>query len=36
VRTVKAVSGAMAVQIVYSSRQGSRDIEHLGPDHGDI
>ena len=29
-RTVKTTSGATAVQIVYSSRRGSRDIEHLG------
>jgi Pentapeptide repeats (8 copies) len=26
-------SGATAVQIVYSSRRGSREIEHLGPAH---
>ncbi|MBS2966339.1 IS1634 family transposase [Actinocrinis puniceicyclus] len=30
VRTVKTASGARAVQIVRSSRRGSRDIEHLG------
>jgi hypothetical protein len=30
VRTVKTSSGATAVQIVYSSHRGSRDIEHLG------
>ena len=30
VRTVKTASGATAVQIVYSSHRGSRDIEHLG------
>ena len=30
VRTVKTVSGARAVQIVHSSRRGSRDIEHIG------
>ena len=30
VRTVKTASGATAVQIVYSSRRGSRKIEHLG------
>jgi hypothetical protein len=30
VRTVKTASGATAVQIVYSSRRGSRDIEHIG------
>src|SRR6266702_8605690 len=33
VRTVKSTSGATAVQIVYSSRRGSRDIEHLGSAH---
>jgi Transposase DDE domain len=33
VRTVKTSSGAMAVQIVYSSRRGSREIEHLGSAH---
>jgi hypothetical protein len=27
--------GATAVQIVYSSRRGSRDIEHLGSAHDD-
>jgi hypothetical protein len=32
-RTVKTTSGATAVQIVHSSRQGSRDIEHLGSAH---
>lgn len=30
VRTVKTASGATGVQIVYSSRRGSRDIEHVG------
>jgi hypothetical protein len=30
VRTVKTSSGAIAVQIVWSSRRGSRSIEHLG------
>ena len=35
VRTVKTASGATAVQIVYSSRRGSRDIEHLGSAHDD-
>jgi hypothetical protein len=35
VRTVKTASGATAVQIVYSSRRGSRDIEHIGPAHDD-
>jgi Transposase DDE domain len=34
VRTVKTSSGATAVQIVYSSRRGSREIEHLGSAHG--
>jgi hypothetical protein len=29
-RTVKTASGATAVQIVYSSHRGSRDIEHIG------
>lgn len=33
VRTVKTASGATAVQIVWSSRQGSRSIEHLGSAH---
>ena len=32
-RTVKTASGATAVQIVYSSKRGSRDIEHLGSAH---
>jgi hypothetical protein len=32
-RTVKTSSGATAVQIVHSSRRGSRDIEHLGSVH---
>ena len=32
-RTVKTASGARAVQIVYSSRRGSRDIEHIGSAH---
>jgi hypothetical protein len=36
VRTVKTASGARAVQIVYSSRKGSRDIEHLGSVHDDV
>ena len=35
VRTVKTASGATAVQIVRSSRRGSRDIEHLGSAHDD-
>jgi hypothetical protein len=33
VRTVKTASGATGVQIVYSSRRGSRSIEHLGSAH---
>ena len=33
VRTVKTSSGATAVQIVHSSRRGSRNIEHLGSAH---
>jgi hypothetical protein len=33
VRTVKTASGATAVQIVWSSRRGSRDIEHVGSAH---
>jgi hypothetical protein len=33
VRTVKTTSGATAVQIVWSSRRGSREIEHLGSAH---
>ena len=36
VRTVKTASGATAVQIVYSSRRGSRDIEHIGSAHDDV
>jgi Transposase DDE domain len=35
VRTVKTASGATAVQIVYSMRRGSRDIEHIGSAHDD-
>lgn len=35
VRTVKTASGARAVQIVHSSRRGSRDIEHVGSAHDD-
>ncbi len=35
VRTVKTASGATAVQIVYSSRRGSRSIEHIGSAHDD-
>jgi hypothetical protein len=33
VRTVKTSSGATAVQIVWSFRRGSRNIEHLGSAH---
>jgi Transposase DDE domain len=33
IRTVKTASRATAVQIVYSSRRGSRDIEHIGSAH---
>jgi hypothetical protein len=33
--TVKTASGARAVQIVHSSRRGSRDIEHIGSAHDD-
>jgi hypothetical protein len=33
VRTVKTSSGATAVQIVWSTRRGSRNIEHLGSAH---
>lgn len=33
VRTVRAASGATAVQIVHSSRRGSRSIEHVGSGH---
>jgi hypothetical protein len=35
-RTVKTSSGATAVQIVHSSRHGSRDIEHRGSAHDDV
>lgn len=35
VRTVKTTSGATAVQVVWSSRRGSRQIEHLGSAHDD-
>jgi hypothetical protein len=34
-RMVKTASGATAVQIVHSSRRGSRDIEHIGSAHDD-
>jgi Transposase DDE domain len=33
VRAVKTTSGATAVQVVWSSRRGSREIEHLGSAH---
>jgi Transposase DDE domain len=33
IRTVKTASNATAVQIVHSSRKGSRDIEHIGSAH---
>ena len=36
VRTVKTASGATAVQIVWSSRRGSRQIEHLGSAHDEV
>ncbi len=32
-RTVKTTSGATAVQVVWSLRRGSREIEHLGSAH---
>ena len=32
---MKTASGATAVQIVYSSHRGSRDIEHIGSAHDD-
>jgi hypothetical protein len=35
-RTVKTSSGATVVQIVHSSRRGSRDIEHLGSAHDGV
>jgi len=36
VRTVKTSSGATAVQVVWSSRRGSRKIEHLGSAHDEV
>lgn len=36
VRTVKTASGVRAVQIVHSSRKGSRDIEHIGSAHDEV
>ncbi len=35
VRTVKTASGAIVVQIVWSTRRGARQIEHLGSAHDD-
>lgn len=36
VRTVKTVSGAMAVQVVYACWRGWRDVGHIGASaHGD-
>lgn len=35
VRTVRTRLGATAVQVVWSSRRGSRQIEHLGSAHDD-
>ena len=35
VRTVNISSGAIGVQIVWSARRGSRQIEHLGSAHDD-
>lgn len=35
VRTVKTASSARAVQVVRSSRRGSRDIEPIGSTHDD-
>ncbi len=35
IRSVKTSSGATAVQIVWSSRKGSRQIEHVGSAHDD-
>jgi len=36
IRTVKTASRPRAVQIVHSSRRGSRDIEHIGSAHDDV
>src|SRR6266700_926027 len=33
VRSVRTASGAVAVEIVYSSHRGSQDIEHIGSAH---
>jgi hypothetical protein len=35
VRTVRTASGATAVQVVWSNRRGSRQIEHIGSAHGE-
>ena len=35
VRTVRTASGGTAVQIVWSTRRGARQIEHLGSAHDD-
>ena len=35
VRTVRTSSGAVAVQVVWKSSRGSRDIEHLGSAHSE-
>lgn len=32
IRTVTTASGATAVQIVYSNKRGSRNIDHIGSD----
>ena len=36
IRTVMTASGARAVQIVHSSRKGSREIEHIGSARDDV
>ena len=36
VRTVRTSSGATAVQIVWTYRRGSREIEHLGSAHSEV
>jgi hypothetical protein len=36
VRSVRTSSGAQAVQIVYSSRRGSRSLEHIGSAHDEV
>ena len=36
IRTVRTASGATAVQIVHSSRRGSREIEHIGSAHNEV